>query len=118
MVSVDLSKGAKLKRVIFLRKNNRSTVKWIAMTLRTVESRNLQNITLFTNDSLPATVGEAALQEWKDLDRLLVQFWTSHSIRPEVVYRARTWGKDLRSIASSLLPELSRRELVDLVETP
>ena len=50
-----------------------------------------------------------------ELDRLLVQFWVTHSIRPRVVNAA---GKGLRGYGPSLLPELTRRGLVDLVEIP
>ena len=117
MVFFDLSKATKLKQLKF-RKKNRSSVQWITMTLQTVESRKLQSITICPQGPGPETVVEEAYQEWQDLDHLLVQFWTSHSIRPRVRYVAGREGKDLRGDAPRLLPELTRRGLVDLVETP
>ena len=119
MVFLDLSKATKLKHVKFLRQRTRSTVQWITTTLQTVESKNLESITIFPFDkSLPETVEEQAYQEWQDLDRLLVQFWASHSIRPQLAYVAGRRGtKDLGGDAPKLLPELTRRGLVDLVET-
>ena len=123
VVFLDLTKAIKLKRVVFLRENTghatRHTVEWVTKTLQTVESKHLQSITVSpSNKDLPETIKQEAYQEWQDLDRLLVQFWTSHSIRPRVMYVAgRRGGKDLRADAPKLLPELTRRGLVDLVET-
>ena len=118
MVSLDLSKATKLKHVKFLRTKMRSTVRWIVKALQTVESKYLESITVFPFDkSLPETVEEEVYQEWQDLDRLLVRFWTSHSIRPQVAYVAGRRGtKDLEDDAPKLLPELTMRGLVDLVE--
>jgi hypothetical protein len=48
----------------------------------------------------------------------IVQFWNSHSIRPKITYEVDKRGNDLRAFAPSLLPELTRRGLVDLVESP
>ena len=47
-----------------------------------------------------------------DLDRLLVQFWDSRSIRPKVV----TEKKGKRDWAGYLLPEITKRGIIDLVE--
>ena len=118
MVFVDLSKATKLKHLKFLRTIKRPTVQWITAALQTAESKNLQSITICPDDNVPESVWEPVRQEWRDLDQLLVQFWTSHSIRPQVVYVARKGGKDLRTDAPNLLPELTRRGLVDLVEAP
>ena len=55
---------------------------------------------------------------------MLVQFRTSRSICPKVVYEVELDGNggddgiDWRDDALSLLPELTRRGLVDLVEYP
>jgi len=96
----------------------RSTVQWITVALQTVESQNLQSITICPDRNVPEMVGEATRREWRDLDRLLVRFWASHSIRPQVMYVAGRRGQDLGSNAPSLLPELTRRGLIDLVEAP
>ena len=61
-------------------------------------------------------IGGTVRQEWEDLDRLLVQFWTACSIRPKFMYVAEEGEDDLRDLAPSLLPELTRRGAVDLVE--
>ena len=90
-------------------------VRWIIRALKTVESRSLQHITIHPTPG--DAIEEAVYQEWQDLDQLLVQFWITHSIRPRLVYKVRRFvGKDLRDYAAGLLPELTRRGLVDLVE--
>jgi len=118
VVFLDLSKATKLKHLRFLRTRIKSTVRWITMTLQTVDSKTLQSITIDPHSAIPETVEEEVYQEWQDLDRLLVQFWTSHSIRPKVKYVPR-WGegRELRDDAQILLPELTKRGLVDLVGT-
>ena len=107
--------AAKLKYLKFLPRG--SSIQWATEALQTVKSQSLRCISIYPLDSLPETVGEAVYQELRDLDRLLVQFWTSHSIRPRVVYVMWEDQKDLRDYAPSLslLPELTRRGLVDLV---
>ena len=120
VVFLDISKAKKLKHLTFSRsRSSRSTVQWITMTLQTVDSKNLQSITIKPHDRPPETIEEDVYQEWQDLDRVLVQFWTSRSIRPRVVYMPRLGeGKDLGVDVPILLPELTRRGLVDLVKLP
>jgi len=113
---IDLSKATKLKHLTFLGRHPRSTVQWITAALQTVNSKTLQSITIDQDGGRPETIGEGFHKEWQDLDRLLVQFWTSHSIRPQMMYVAWEGRKDLRDCRSSLLPELTRRGLVDLVK--
>ena len=55
-------------------------------------------------------------RDWEDLDRLLAQFSTPHSIRTRVMYKLADEGAVMKDRVPSLLPELSRRGLVDLVE--
>ena len=87
------------------------------MALQTVESENLLRITVRPDaDTFVRTIKEPVRQQWRDLDRLLVQFWTSHSIRPKITFEAGARRKDIRDYAPNLLPELTRRGLVDLVE--
>jgi len=109
---LNLSKATKIKDLTFRWK--RLSVQWITMTLRTVESKTLRHITI--QPTTADTIEETVHQEWQDLDRLLLQFWITHSIRPQVVYRVGRGGKDLRDHVPSLLPELTARGLVDLVE--
>ena len=86
------------------------------MALRTVRSRNLQQITIHLYTTSANLITEAVRQEWQDLDRLLLQFWTSHSICPKITYEVDKRGDDLRASAPGLLPELTKRGLVDLVK--
>ena len=86
------------------------------MTLQTVKSENLQSISV-VYDGCPETIEEEFHQEWQNLDRLLVQFWVTHSIRPRVTYKVRKGGEDLKDDVSSWLPELTGRGIVDLTRT-
>ena len=112
--TIDLSKATKLKYLKFLWGG--STVRWITTTLQTVKSKNLQRISLCRDGVLPEMIREEFHQELKDLDHLLVQFWITHSIRLQVTYVVGKGMEDLRDCVSSLLPELTRRGLVDLVK--
>ena len=115
--SLNLSKVAKLKDMMF--RWGGTSIRWIITALQTVESEKLQRITIhLLTSTLRKLIYSADHQEWQDLDHLLVQFWTSHSIRPQVMCDPDGGGKDLRDHVLSLLPELTRRGLVDLVETP
>ena len=83
------------------------------MALQTVKSKNLQQITVQSQEvghGMP-NVEEKFLQEWQDLDRLLVQFWTSHSIRPKLVDSSER----LKNRTLTLFPELTKRGLLDVV---
>ena len=115
MHSLDLSKTTKLKDLTF--QGSMSSVRWIVAILQTVESKNLQQITIYPYSSPLGSLAEQTdHQEWQDLDRLLVQFWTSYSIRPQLMYSPDDGGRGTRDHAQSLLPGLTRRGLVDLVE--
>jgi len=116
MPLLDLSQATNLKRVKFLR--TRPSIQWITTTLQTIKSKNLQHITIHQSNALPEKFEGAGFREWQSLDRLLVQSWTSHSIRPEVTYVAEEGGMGLRDHVPGLLPELTRRGLADLVEVP
>ena len=111
---LDLSKATKLKDLELRWK--RLSVGWITMALGTVKSEYLRKITI--HPTTAATIEDSIYQEWQELDQLLVQFWTTHSVRPRLAYRVGKGGQDLRDCAPRLLPELSRRGLVDLVEVP
>ena len=126
--SIDLSKAKKLKDVVFRPKSR--SVNWIATTLRTItrKHRDLRQISIHVphyltlsnvGDNIRAIIGDAACGQWLDLDRLLVQFWESRSIRPRMIRtpprgeRQDTWVRDC---IGRLLPETTRREIIDLVE--
>lgn len=108
----NLSTTLKLKRLMFVW-IHQPGVPLIVDTLQTVESKNLQDIAL--QPAMLYGLEGSVRQEWQNLDRLLVQFWTSHSIRPKLMYKV--WmGRDVRDYASRALPGLARRGLTDLVE--
>ena len=113
--SLDFSKATKLKHVEL---NYSRSIQWITMAIKTIESKNLQQITVFSyGGTISFQIKEAVPQEWQDLDHLLVQFWTSHSIRPKIMYRRNQGGEDeARGFVQRLLPELTRRGVVDVVE--
>ena len=93
-------------------------VQWVAAALRTVESKNLQQVTIRL---YPTIRGEEADHlQLQDLDSTLVQFWISHSVRPRFVYAPEDGEseKDTRDHVSRSLPELTRRGLADVVERP
>jgi len=111
---IDLSRATKLKHLVF--RCDRPSVQWITMTLQTVGSKGLRQITLWVDGRIFIPINlETVYREWLDLDQLLVQFWTSDSIRPTVTYVKRPIGKDIGYYAPCLLPELTGRGLVDLV---
>ena len=110
---LDLSKATKLKDVQF--RCGMPSIQWVTVALQSIESKDIERITINRYVHLENPVGEAARQEWRDLDRLLVHFWTAHSIRPKIMYEAGEGGNDLRGLAPSLLPELARRQAVDLL---
>ena len=87
------------------------------MTLQTVKSQNLQRITLHLYAAAPvSTIEDAARQKFLDLDQLLAQFSTSHSIHPKVTCSKGKRGDALRNLVPILFPELMRRGVVDVVE--
>ena len=111
MPFLDLSKFTKLKDVVF--GCTGPDIRRVTMTLQTAQSINLEEITI---RSPRKPILESAYREWQDLDRLLLQFWTSRSIRPRIGYKDREEGRELRYLVPGMLPELTSRGIVDLVE--
>ena len=125
---IDLSKATRLKHVKFWWGRD---PRWAVKALRTVthDNRNLQ-LSLETtwksyghrvgSDDLGVLlddIGGACYQGWLELDSVLAQLWESHSIRPEVTYNVPTWmGKGTGRRMQILLPEVTARGIVDLVE--
>jgi len=74
----------RLKTVAF--RINSWSVRWATIALQTAlpERRDLRQITIYALHH-PTDNWERDFQQWMDLDRLLVQLWEAHSIRPEVV---------------------------------
>ena len=110
---LDLSKARKLKDLLFW--FGGLDVQRITMTLQTAQSKHLQQITIYPRGSFANPVEETVRRGWQDLDRLLVQFWTSHSIRPKITYDAGKGQDDWGVSAPMFVPELTRRGIVDLV---
>ena len=96
---LDLSNATKLKYLEF--RSGRYHVRWMTMTLQTVQSRALLRITIYLRDIL-LTPTEETVREWHELDHLLVQLWTLHSIIPRISYKNAREG-----LVPRLLPELT-----------
>jgi hypothetical protein len=108
-----LSKPTKLKDLFFWCEGFH--VWRITMALQTVQSKHLQQISIRLSITSANPAEETVHGEWLDLDRLLVRFWTSHSIRPKIKYSVKG-GDNPRAFVLSSLPELTSRGLIDLVE--
>jgi hypothetical protein len=120
--SVDLSKATKLKDVIF--RPGLRRVEWVIKALQTItlQNRSLRQLIIhiprnYTFACLCANggevLGEPVRGQWPELDRFLVEFWESHSIPPKVI---RTKEIDTSDCVGCLLPEVTRRGILDLVE--
>ena len=64
-------------------------------------------------------IGDVIYGQWSDLDRLLVQLWESHPIRPVAVVFTKWVGelKKMRDWIGRLLPEITKRGVIDIVES-
>ncbi|KAF9644801.1 hypothetical protein BDM02DRAFT_3190251 [Thelephora ganbajun] len=119
--SVDLSKATKLRDVIF--RPASLSIAWITTALQNVspEHRNLQISIYLRYDLVLATTEPDAMQivggQWSDLDHLLVQFWELRSIRTKLVCSApEEEPQGMGEHIGRLLPEVTGRGIVDLVE--
>ena len=123
---IDLSKATKLRDAVFRLAS--PTITWIIMALQTITSkhRDFQQISIhfphnYTLIDIPDPGTNiftgATYRQWSDLDRLLVQFWESRSIRPKVI--RSTPSKENSAMGECieyLLPEITRRGILDLVD--
>ena len=124
--SIDLSKAARLKGSAFRVESQR--VDWITMALQTIvpEHRDFQQITIYlpydprlsgAGADVRRIAGELIFEQWLELDRILVQLWESHSIRPKIMcFAPRGMEKEITECVGRLLPEITGREIVDLAE--
>ena len=97
------------------------------MALQTItsEHRDLSQISIYVPNymadvgvgaDVEKTIGGANFGQWLDLDHLLVQLWESRSVRPKVIRAAAVGrGRDMRDCIGSLLPEMTKRGMIDLV---
>ncbi|KAF9778129.1 hypothetical protein BJ322DRAFT_1214809 [Thelephora terrestris] len=116
---IDLSKATKLRQVAFVFETDAN---WITNTLNTIlpEHRDLQKILIYfvpyleisPDDPIDSKglVGEEVYKQWMDLDGRLAQLWEAHAVRTKLI-AAR---KEFR-IAMSLLPEIAKRGILQLV---
>lgn len=128
--SIDLSKAMKLKDLGF--QSEKPSAQWITTVLKTItpDHQNLQQISFrvpplfYSPDPTihradPVNVkhayGETSYNQWLDLDHLLAQLWESHSIRPKVTYFRHRGGTG-RCCVGGFLPEVTRRDIADLVK--
>jgi len=89
------------------------------MALQTItsEHRDLQQILIYAPFN-PASIGDQWIDgQWMNLGRLLVQLWESNATRTKVIYSAaREENKTVCEYLGGLLPEMTERGVVDLVE--
>jgi len=118
---IDLSRAAKLKDVVFQCAILRSG--WVIRAPETIafQHRNLQQTPTHTPRALSYTLRENGVAELieggPNLDRLLVRFWDSYSIRPKVIYpRKNNVKRTTRDWVGDLLPEITKRGIIDIVE--
>lgn len=114
MPPLRLSDAAKLKDVDFGWDN--SDVRWIVKSLHSATSTNIENISIKLNARavFADPVEETTHRGWRDLDRLLIQLWTSRSVVPRITFaktRRRRQRNDLGQLAPNLLPGLADRGL-------
>ena len=112
---LDLSKAAKLTDVEFQLAG--PNIQWIIATLETAEASNLEQIIIRTPVGFQDRIGANVRQEWQDLDRLLVELWTSRSILPKIVlvtYARMRW--DHVEFVMDLLPMVMDRGAIDMDE--
>ena len=126
--SIDLSKTTKLKDVIF--RPGSLNIKWVIMALQTIapKSRDLPQISIHvpytsaltvTGPNVRRSVGERDFEQWLELDRLLVQLWESRSAHPKIlctVWKGEKEKEDLRDYIKHLLPEITKKVIIDLAE--
>jgi len=119
----NLSGATKLGDVVF--RPTSLGIRWITMALQTItpEHRSLSQISIYVPDYLAGakvdanvkeSIGEANFSQWLDLDHFLVQLWESRSVRPNVIRAAV--GRGMRDCIGSLLPEITKRGMIDLVD--
>ena len=119
--SFDLSKATKLRNAVF--RPDLRNAEWVSTALKTItpEHRGLQGISIYVpcltfagGGNARQLAGEAGYRQRLDLDRLLVQLWESHLIRPEAVLER--WVEVVSNSVGRLLPEMTKRGIIDLVE--
>ena len=97
----------------------------MALETITFEHRNFQQISIHApyhppsivdHTNLKKTLGEPHHRQWMVLDLLLVQFWELRAIRPKIVCGVPREKKWVYEYVGSLLPEITKRGIIDLVQ--
>ena len=120
-VPIDLSGATELRGAHFLISS--LGVGWITRALQTIThnyrdfrhiSFDISDINSLTHVDIRRDTRVPAFSQWSELDRLLVQFWDTRSIRLEINYYAlgEKWEK-MDGLAKGLLPEMAKRGLID-----
>ena len=122
---IDLSTATRLKDITF--RVNSHNVEWITTELQTLapKHQDLRQISIHLpynlsfagfGPNIRRILSEATYEQWLEFDRLLVQFWESRSIRPTVTRTKVVGMQSMRDCIECLLPEVTRRGIMDLVE--
>ena len=102
--SFDLSAARKLKDVVF---SSEGSLQRINAAIESITSKGLERVAVGSWRIL------VDYREWRDLDRLPAQLWTSRSIRPTISFSR--WGNVI-GLVPKLLPELTKKEAVCVFE--
>ena len=116
-IQIDLSKATRLRVITF--QSGSTRIGWIARTLETitVEHQGLQRIVIGLDRIAGLGGADPSTMGWLDLDRLLVQFRESRFVHAWLGCTSNPPGW-LTRYTARLFPELTKREIVDLVEKP
>ena len=125
--SFNLSKATKLRHAVFRLESLK--VEWVTVILQAItpKHQDLQHISIYMHGyMLPPIcpgfkarliVGERVFEQWLDLDRLLVQFWESRSIRPRFVCgQMGEYEQSVKRSIGCLLPVAAGGGMFDVVE--
>ena len=105
----DLSNFTRLEEVWV----SKPDVRWITATLRTAKSTNLRLVDISSWPDLEVHGIEPTItRAWQDLDHLLIQLWTSCSIRPRISLQGKLGEGFPREIAAIMLPQLTKGRFV------
>lgn len=118
VASIDFSRAKSLKQVAFWLGALDDV--WITLALKTLtpNHRDLHQISIYipVNRFLKTRLAmEEIHRQWADLDHFLVQLWESNAIHTRVIYRLKG-EKEARECVRGLLPEMTKRGTVELVD--
>ena len=122
-VSIDLSKATNLRGVVIRLRNPDGT--WAGLMFKTLtsEHKDLRWISIYMGFRGQVDIHQLQQRDqaeisrrWRDLDHTLVQLWESNKTATRIIYITAGDGKTrAREYAEQLLPEITRRGIVELV---